>query len=387
LASVGAHQEERAVSGRQLPALDGVRAVAVLAVMGLHLNFGFLSGGYLGVDLFFVLSGFLITTLLLEERSASGRISLGRFWERRAGRLLPALGLVIVAVLGFQLLKPSPALSLSRLNGDALSALLYIANWHAIYFDKLISPLKHTWSLGVEEQFYLFWPLILVVVLRARRWRTVGLWLCGVGAIASAVEMGLLFRPGLGQVRAYGGTDTEAFNLLLGAALGFLVASRPQPSARNRKLLHIAGLASAGVIGVFLATAGAWGFPKAGMYHGGFQLFAVLAAVMVADARLHDPGAIGRVLSLRPVRWIGTVSYGLYLWHGAIFFTIRLAWPRLSTPVYDVLCLVLSFGAATLSYYLVERPVRRWVATGAARSRTDPVSGYRPVLEPAALAD
>ena len=387
MARVGATRQERAVSGRQLPALDGLRAFAVLAVMGFHLNFGFLSGGYLGVDLFFVLSGFLITTLLLEERSSEGRISLRRFWERRAGRLLPALVLVIVAVLGFQALKPSTTLSLSRLNGDALAALLYIANWHAIYFDRLVSPLKHTWSLGVEEQFYLLWPLALILVARARRWRVVGLWVCGVGAVASAIEMALLFRPGLGQVRAYGGTDTEAFNLLLGAAVGFLVAGRPQPAPRRRRLLHVAGLASVVVVCAFVATAGAWGFPKAGMYHGGFQVFAVVAALLVADARLLDQGVVGKVLSFRPVRWIGTISYGLYLWHGAIFFSIRLAWPHVSTPAYDVVCVALTFSVATLSYYTLERPIRRWVAERANRYRADRILSYRPALEGVGVAD
>ena len=375
--TTGPLETQRAVSGRHLPALDGVRALAILGVMAYHLGFGWASGGYLGVDLFFVLSGFLITSLLVEERCTTGRIRLGSFWGRRARRLLPALFIVLVAVSVYAVLNgrfSSPttggaAIDLGALRGDTLATLLYVANWHAViahqsYFAQFStpSPLQHTWSLAIEEQFYLVWPLAVVGLFlwAKRRWRTVGLGLCLVGAVASAVAMAVLFHPGGDPTRVYYGTDTRAFDLLVGAAVAFLAASRPQPGRRARTLLHAGALPAAGALAYFWVTAGTTsGTPTDTMFRGGFLLCAVLAAVVIADARQFDQGPLAKALSIRPVRWIGTVSYGLYLWHWPVFVYFTQSRTGLSGFSLDAGRIATTFAFATTSYYLLELPIRR----------------------------
>ena len=215
-----------AVTGRHLPALNGLRGVAVIGVVAYHLQLGWAKGGYLGVDLFFVLSGFLITTLLLEEWVGTGRVSLAAFWGRRARRLLPALFLVIAALalyLVCNALFGGPGanglIDLSGLRGDAIATLLYVNNWHLIYAHQSYfaqfstpSPLQHTWSLAIEEQFYLIWPLVLLLLLRfARRgWRRAGVVVTLALGVGSSVLMAALFHPGVDPSRIYYGTDTRS---------------------------------------------------------------------------------------------------------------------------------------------------------------------------------
>ena len=266
--------ETTAVSGRHLPALNGLRGVAVLGVVAYHLQLGWASGGYLGVDLFFVLSGFLITTLLLEEWAGAGRISLAAFWGRRARRLLPALFLVVGALGLYLVLNgafggpgANGLVDLSGLRGDAISTLLYVNNWHSIfahqsYFAQFSapSPLQHTWSLAIEEQFYLVWPLVILLVFRfARRaWRSTGLVLAVSLGLASSILMAVLFTPGAGvdPTRVYYGTDTRLFDLMAGATLAFVAAARPQPNLRARRRLHVVGPLAAAALAVFWVTAG-----------------------------------------------------------------------------------------------------------------------------------
>ncbi|HEY5110274.1 MAG TPA: acyltransferase, partial [Acidimicrobiales bacterium] len=229
--------------------LDGLRAVAVLLVLGFHFGLGWLGGGFFGVDVFYVLSGYLITGLLLAEFERRERIGLAAFWLRRARRLLPALLLVLVAVtLLVRFAEPSGAVPGYR--GSALSALFYVSNWWQIassgnYFvaTGATSPLTHTWSLAVEEQFYLVWPLVVLAVLHVagsfRRGVRVLLAVAAVGVVASVVEMGVLFRPGANPTRIYFGTDTHAQSVLIGAALACvltLVARR-----RDRPGAPVAG--------------------------------------------------------------------------------------------------------------------------------------------------
>ncbi len=311
-----------AVTGHHLPALNGLRALAVLGVMAYHLQLGWASGGYLGVDLFFVLSGFLISTLLLEEWLATGAVSLANFWGRRAKRLLPALFLV-VAALGVYLVVnahlggpgANGLVDLSALRGDALATLLYVGNWHAIYAHQSYfaqfstpSPLQHTWSLAIEEQFYLVWPPALLLLVRSARrsWRQVGtLVVTGVGLLSAGL-MAFLFHPGGDPTRVYYGTDTRLFDLMAGATVAFLAAGRPQPGLKARRVLHMAAPASAALLGVFWVISGtSAGLPKDFMFQGGFLLCAVLAAVVVADVRLLDPGPLSRLLSVRPLHFLG----------------------------------------------------------------------------------
>ena len=239
--TVARHETETAsattaVTGRHLPALNGLRGLAVMGVVAYHLQLGWAQGGYLGVDLFFVLSGFLITTLLLEEWVGAGRINLVAFWGRRARRLLPALFLVVAALALYLICNArfggpgaNGLIDLSGLRGDAIATLLYVNNWHLIfahqsYFAQFStpSPLQHTWSLAIEEQFYLVWPLLLLVLLRygRRGWRRVGVTVTVALGVGSSVLMAVLFHLGVDPSRIYDGTDTRLFDLMAGATIG-----------------------------------------------------------------------------------------------------------------------------------------------------------------------
>ena len=365
-----------AVTGQYLPALDGLRAFAVAGVIAYHLGLGWASGGYLGVDLFFVLSGFLITSLLLEEWVTTARIRLASFWARRARRLLPALFLVLVAIAAYVVLygrfgPPGSAsqVDLSALRGDALATLFYVANWHAIfahqsYFAQFStpSPLEHTWSLAIEEQFYLVWPPVLLGILTLSRgtWRRVGAAVTVVGALGSATLMALLYQPGADPTRLYFGTDTHLFDMLAGATVAMVAAARPQPVAWARTLLHVAAPVCAVALGVFWVVAGTpGGLPKGWMFQGGFLVCAGLAAVVVADARQFHLGPLGALLAVRPLRWIGMISYGIYLWHWPIFVYVNGARTGLRGAALDTVRIALTLAIAAASFYLVERPIRQ----------------------------
>ena len=381
-----------AVTGHHLPALNGLRALAVLGVMAYHLQLGWALGGYLGVDLFFVLSGFLITSLLLEEWTRSGALNLTDFWARRAKRLLPALFLVLVAlglylVLNAQFAGPGAngLVDLSGLRGDALATLFYVGNWHAIfagqsYFAQFSapSPLQHTWSLAIEEQFYLVWPPVLLLLLRLSRqaWRRVGVVVAFAATLASAGLMALLFHQGSDPTRVYFGTDTRLFDLMAGVTVAFLAAARPQPGRAARRVFHVAGPVAAAALGVFWVTAGTTaGLPTDWMFRGGFLLCAALAAVVVADARLFDQGPFARLLSIPPLHFLGTISYGIYLWHWPIFVYLNATRTGLATAPLDLIRVAATLVVATASYYLVERPIRRRKFRGAVRLWLAPVAG------------
>ena len=364
-----------AVRGRHLPALDGVRALAVAGVLVYHLRLGWASGGYLGVDLFFVLSGFLITGLLLEEHLASGRIALAAFWARRARRLLPALLLLLGALaVGAGLGALTGAVDIRGLRGDALATLAYGANWHQLaagqsYFAQFQapSPLQHTWSLAIEEQFYLVWPVVLLLALgllgagrrAAGRWR--GALLTGtlVAGVASAAWMGWLAAHGAGLDRLYYGTDTRAADLLAGAALAVACAGRPEPGPRARRVLHVAGPLAAAALAVLWARAGTGGQPPRLMFEGGFALAAVLAVTVLADVRQAQPGPLGLVLRLSPLRAVGRISYGIYLWHWPVVTQLTAARSGLSGAWLDMARVGITVVLAAASYVLVEQPLRR----------------------------
>lgn len=364
-----------AVRGRHLPALDGLRALAVAGVVAYHLRLGWAGGGYLGVDLFFVLSGFLITGLLVEEHLVTGRIALGAFWARRARRLLPALLLLLAALaVAAALGAATHAVDLRALRDDALATIAYVANWHQLvagqsYFAQFQapSPLQHTWSLGIEEQFYVLWPLLLVVVLRSGRAPGGGTWsgrravIAGTlgAAVASAALMGWLAASGAGLDRLYYGTDTRAFDLLAGAALALAVAARPEPGRPARRLLHVAGPVAALVLLALWATAGAGQRPPRLMFEGGFLLAAVAAVVVLADARLAEPGPLGRVLRLAPLRLLGRISYGVYLWHWPVIVEVTPARTGLTGAGLDLVQVAVTLALAGTSYVLVEQPLRR----------------------------
>lgn len=381
------------VRGRHLPALDGLRALAVLAVLCYHLGFFWARGGYLGVDLFFVLSGFLITSLLLEEHEDRGTIRLGSFWIRRARRLLPALFVMVAAVFVFIVLEGRygntdvvAGIDLSSLRDQALATLLYVANWQQVvtqhsYFAQFSapSPLQHTWSLAIEEQFYLVWPFVtLGLVARglvARR--RLGIVVTVVLAIASTVLMAVLFQHAQADpYRVYYGTDTRLADLAIGAALAWLTVRRPDTPPRIALAVRIAAPFALGGLLVLMALAGsAQGVPSAFMFDGGFLLASILCAIVIADVRLPN-STLAAGFRWRPIVAIGIVSYGIYLWHWPVIVLVTPASSGLSGSSLLVARLAIIAGFVLASYYLVEQPVRR---------RLVPVT-LRFVLYPCAIA-
>jgi peptidoglycan/LPS O-acetylase OafA/YrhL len=331
-----------------VPALDGLRGVAVVGVLAFHL--GHLRGGFLGVDLFFVLSGFLITSLLLAEHDAEGRVGLGAFWARRARRLLPALLLLLIAIAVYAATDP-PEVALGALRGDALATLGYVANWHATvadhgYWDLFTAPslLAHTWSLAIEEQLYVLWPLVVVVALRFGRRALLGTTV--VLGVASAVAMVIVHGAGDDTSRVYFGTDTRAAAVLVGAALAIWGAKR-LPYA------PIVGVVAAIGLGIAWCTVGG---TTGGLYEGGFALCSVAGALVLAGSM--QPGPLATVFSLRPLRHLGAISYGVYLWHWPVFVVLDArtdldGWTLLAAK------LALTFAISEASYHLLELPIRR----------------------------
>ncbi len=334
------------------PGLDGLRALAVAAVFLYHSQRRWMPGGFLGVDLFFVLSGYLITSLLLVEWEARNRIDLRHFWLRRARRLFPALVVVVLAAL---ILSAIFARSdLARTRGDAFSSLFYYTNWHLIlanhsYFVRMGSPslLQHLWSLAVEEQFYLIWPLLLVpgLVLVGRK-RLPFLVIAGIAG--SAALMWLLYDPHGDPSRVYYGTDTRAFLLLMGILLA-LVWPAIERMRHSLPLLELLGVAA--LVGSVLLFRQMQDFDPR-LYRGGDLAAAFCFTVLIA-AVAHPRTGLGRALGVAPLRWIGERSYGIYLWHWPIILLV--AWAGPSAVVAQA---AIVLAAAALSYRYVEQPIR-----------------------------
>jgi peptidoglycan/LPS O-acetylase OafA/YrhL len=363
-----------------MPSLDGIRALAVLAVMANHGGFPWARGGLLGVNAFFVLSGFLITQLLLKEWSRTGTVRLRSFWARRARRLLPAL-VLLLAVIGLFVESAGAQGSQPLLFGDAVSTLFYFNNWHQIiqhqsYFAQVsaVSPLLHTWSLAIEEQFYLVWPMLVLVVLKLWRSTKTLLTVAIVGAVASAIEMGLLFNASSDPTRVYFGTDTRAQDILVGAALGILLLNTKRSGASRRAQLGwsaVALVAAAVFAWDWSQTQGNTAFP----YRGGFFLADVTVALVICGATFAPSGLAARVLSFGPLRFVGWISYGLYLWHWPIDLLVNHARTGLDGYGLFAVRVALTFVVATLSWTLIEMPIRRmtfrtrlswaWVPAGA----------------------
>ena len=345
-----------------LPGLDGLRALAVLAVLAYHGGVGVFPAGFLGVEVFLVLSGYLITALLVRERADTGRISLAAFWWRRARRLLPALFLLLVVVAVVSVLFVPE--QVAGLRGDTVAAVFYVQNWYQVfteqsYFEAVGRPplLRHLWSLAVEEQFYLVWPLVFAAGIRlfGRQRLLIGVL---AGALGSTVLMAVLFNPAVDPTRVYYGTDTRASGLLLGVALALVWQPwrlRPDVPAPARAALDGAGALALVGLGVVMATYSEF---SAWLYRGGFAITGVLTVVVIA-ALVHPAARIGAVVGVAPLRWIGKRSYGIYLWHWPVFMLTRpdadVTWPGW---VLVAVRLVLTFGIAELSFRYVEMPVR-----------------------------
>jgi len=360
-----------------LPGIDGLRALAVVAVLAYHLDAGWAAGGYLGVEVFFVVSGFLITSLLLAEHRSTGTVGLLAFWGRRARRLLPAVVALVALVFAYAALV-LPAGELHRFRGDGIASLLYVQNWHAVvseqpYFDAFgrPSPLRHLWSLAIEEQFYLLWPALLPLGLRRLGTRRTAVAV-GAAIAGSAALMAATADVAVPE-RAYYGTDTRLFGILLGALLAF--GWRPQRARTDvgpgaRRVVEVAGVAALVLLGWQHAGRSEfdpWTYPW------GFLLVDALTLVTIV-AVTHPASRLERSVGSGPLQAVGRRSYSIYLWHWPVIVFTRpgVDW-SLDGGAGLAARLVLIGLLSEASYRLVEQPVRdgrlqRWMAERTARS-------------------
>ena len=355
-----------------IPGLDGLRALAVLAVIFYHLFPLALPGGYIGVDIFFVISGFLITTLLIAEQTHTGSISLNTFWLRRARRLLPALFVTILVI--------SSAVFFIR--GDAmvgigqqiLGASTFSSNWVEIivgtdYFSTTSAHLfMNFWSLAVEEQFYLLWPLAVLLLMGVIKKPRIGMVVTGLTALASAGLMAYLFYSGVSASRVYYGTDTHLFGLMIGAFLAFWSRSvtanqalrrLTQPFWNIRRRPIAAELIGAGSLVVLLVLIATLSDQSPAAYNGGLLLASAATATLLVVV-VGKKGLLQKLFTIKLLEWIGIRSYGLYLWHWPLIVLLRQLLPG-SSPVWllPVSAIALTFGIAELSYRYLEMPIRQ----------------------------
>jgi peptidoglycan/LPS O-acetylase OafA/YrhL len=378
-----------------LPGLDGLRGIAVTAVLVYHANHAWLGGGFLGVEVFFVISGYLITLLIITEHERTRTVDLRNFWVRRARRLLPALFVLLLGLAIYMSLFERRPLGNTR--GDFIGGLLYGSNWHQLWVGQgytnfeSFAPLRHLWSLAVEEQFYLLWPLFMILVLRKGRKNLprVGLWLFGT-SVAIAVAVGVVFVGGdiesecessmrgywmvLGRCinineTLYLSTVARASGLLLGAA--FAMVWRPQTIMRSpvRHRADVLDRFAAVAIGGLLVLMARTSLTEvaenslfgvrydAVVFRGGFFLVGILTLIMIAAAT-HRESSVGRLLGIRPLKWIGTRSYGLYLFHWPVYQVIRQPGMQLTLRE-AAIAMAITIPLTELSYRLVETPVRK----------------------------
>ncbi len=350
------------------PAIDGLRAFAVLSVIAYHVFPTVMPGGWFGVDVFFVISGFLITSLLLaEHRRRRGRINLLGFWMARVRRLLPALFLVLAAVLAAATFLTLPGRT-GNVAGDVLATLGYVANWRFVlgdeaYFGQVASPspVRHAWSLAVEEQFYILYPLLLIGLLALTRRRTTLVWvLVGLSAV-SALLMILLHEPGLDPSRVYYGTDTRAHQLLVGAAVAALLSGGPGSIARQHARTIDLWCRRLGIPALLVVLSTFWwaGRAQSMLFEGGAVVLSVLICIVLVAATSPSVSWLQRVLSWEPLRRIGVVSYGLYLWHWPIVIFLNDQILPVPTAARVAIQVGLTALLAWLSYRFVERPIRK----------------------------
>lgn len=347
------------VSARpHLPGLDGLRALAVIGVLAFHDNR--LSGGFLGVDLFFAVSGFLITTLLIDELQRTNTIDLIGFWGRRLRRLLPAvMVLLVVVVVFFRLLADTGQWIIAR--NDAPWAQFYVANWHQIYsgagyWDAFAAPsaFEHLWSLAIEEQFYVVWPLLVIVAWRIGRTRTLGT-LTGIGIIASFIAM-LTIYDGGDPTRVYMGTDTRAFSLLCGAFVALppirhAITQGIQKFRRAASVLTAALIVAIGLMWFTVSGQSEW------LFRGGLLAHSIASAVL-AVLVASSSNKLSVVFSWRPLAYIGRLSYALYLWHWPVFIFCTRERLDVDGLTLTAIRMAITLALSIASYYLIEQPIR-----------------------------
>ncbi|MGG3674873.1 acyltransferase family protein [Bacillus nitratireducens] len=351
-------------NSRYMVGLDSLRGLAILGVILYHINFNWMPGGFLGVTVFFVLSGYLITDILAMEWKRNKRIDLKKFWLSRARRLLPGMFVMLVITLAWITIFHSSLLE--KMRGDSLAALFYVSNWWYIYhklsyFDNFnqLSPLNHFWSLAVEEQFYVVWPFIISLGLYHIKKPSRMILLICLGAVASALAMAILYEPGADPSRIYYGTDTRAFSLLIGAALALIwpsnrLANKIIPKARLI-LDVVGGTALIIILLMFWKTNQYDPF----LYNGGMVLLSIATALLVANLA-HPASRIAQFLRFRPLRWMGIRSYGIYLWHYPI---LTLTTPKVNAGDFSLIRAILQFlliiMIAQISWKYIEKPIRQ----------------------------
>ncbi|MEC2918866.1 acyltransferase family protein [Bacillus tropicus] len=351
-------------NSRYMVGLDSLRGLAILGVILYHINFNWMPGGFLGVTVFFVLSGYLITDILAMEWKRNKRIDLKKFWLSRARRLLPGMLVMLVITLAWITIFHSSLLE--KMRGDSLAALFYVSNWWYIYhklsyFDNFnqISPLNHFWSLAVEEQFYVVWPFIISLGLYYIKKQSRMILLICLGAFASALAMAILYEPGVDPSRIYYGTDTRAFSLLIGAVLALVwpsnrLANKIIPKARFI-LDVVGGIALIIILVMFWKTNQYDPF----LYKGGMVLLSIATALLVANLA-HPASRIAQFLRFRPLRWVGVRSYGIYLWHYPI---LTLTTPKVNAGDFSIIRAILQFLLiiliAQISWKFIEKPIRQ----------------------------
>jgi peptidoglycan/LPS O-acetylase OafA/YrhL/lysophospholipase L1-like esterase len=351
-------------SFRYIPGLDGLRALAVLSVIGYHLNLPYFSGGFLGVTVFFVLSGFLITSLLTWEWDQTQNINIKHFWIRRAKRLLPAMFLLLIVLnMVVPLLKPE---LIANLRNDTIAAFFYYSNWHLIfqkisYFESFNNPslLTHFWSLAIEEQFYIFWAVLVLLSFKWIKNRKLFFFLLVMTSLLSALLMYLIYEPFFDPSRVYYGTDTRLFSLLIGASAAILVPNKPQPKRYNKKkwrfeVMGLVGISSFIAMTIFTNQYNSFN------YQGGMFLLSVTTVLLVLSLAKSSTIVSKWMLEWKFLNWIGVRSYGIYLWHYPIIILVRSNVDTNGLNLLEILViLTLSFLLAALSYTFIEIPIRR----------------------------
>jgi len=347
---------------RYEPGLDGLRGCAVAIVLAYHSDMGWAKGGFLGISLFFTLSGFLITSILLRMHDATGTVRLRTFWSRRYRRLLPAAYLTLAGIVVFGATVATRQ-QLTDLAGAVVAAVFQVANWFFMYAGQSYvnlfsapSPVQHFWSLSIEEQFYVVMPLVLILLLRRMHSLLLLASLFAGAAAASTALMIVLYQHGASLDRLYYGTDTRAAEILVGCAAAVVLHRRPlrNASTTSRRVWSVLGVAAlvAMIIGwsrIDLTSPLLW--------QGGFLVFALLSLVLMLSV-LHHAGPAASLLETRPFAAVGRVSYGLYLFHWPIYLWLDQARTGLAPWPLFALRLTVTAAVTVLSYYLLERPIR-----------------------------
>ncbi|HAR6397791.1 TPA: acetyltransferase [Staphylococcus pseudintermedius] len=356
-------RDRKPINPRYMPGLDGVRAVAVIAIIIYHLNPQWLSGGFLGVDTFFVISGYLITSLLLTEYHNTGKIKLMSFWLRRVKRLIPAVLFLVMGVIVLSLIfMPT---EIQKVRADSIAAIFYVSNWWYImqnvdYFEQFaVQPLKHLWSLAIEEQFYLVFPIVLLSLLsfirRLKSMRIIFLILL----VISMIAMMVLYVPNENVARVYFGTDTRIQTLLMGVLLALVWPPFQLKAKVNRQMRTM--IDTAGVVGLAILFI-CFKFvseTNSILYYGGFFLISTVTLLVIASS-VHPSGYFAKFLGNKVFTFIGSRSYSLYLWHYPIIVLIHHQFVQGQIPplvyVVEILLMVLM---AEFSYKFIEQPFRK----------------------------